>query len=213
VAGIKLGDDADNIRWDDVERKIYVGCGSGALATVDEKGTRIGDIPLDAHPESFRLEPRGTRIFVNLPESRKIAVVDKKARSVIATWTTDDAFENFPMALDEVDHRIFVVCRRPARLLVLDAESGHIIGRWSTVGDCDDVFYDSATTRIYATGGEGRISVFQQLSPDHYNEIATIPTRKGARTSFFSLATHSLFVVARRQGSEAAAIYVYDVQR
>jgi DNA-binding beta-propeller fold protein YncE len=212
VSSIKLGDDADNIRWDEVERKIYVGYGSGALAAVDEKGAKIGDIPLDAHPESFRLERHATRIFVNLPESRKIAVVDKKARSVIATWTTDDALENFPMALDEANRRLFVVCRRPARLLIFDIDSGHIVGTWSAVGDCDDVFYDAATKRIYATGGEGRISVFQQSSPDRYNEIASIPTRKGARTSFFSPETHSLFVAARRQGSDAAAIYVYDVQ-
>ena len=212
VSSIKLGDDADNIRWDEVERKIYVGYGSGALAAVDENGTKIGGIPLDAHPESFRLEPHANRIFVNLPESHKIAVVDKKAGSVIATWTTDDAFQNFPMALDEANRRLFVVCRRPARLLALNIDSGHIVGTWSTVGDCDDVFYDPAMKRIYATGGEGSISVFQQQNPDHYNEVASIPTRKGARTSFFSSETQSLFVAARRQGSETAAIYVYDVQ-
>jgi hypothetical protein len=132
---------------------------------------------------------------------------------VSATWTTDNALENFPMALNKANRRLFVVCRRPARLVVVDIDSGHIIGTWPTVGDCDDVFYDAATKRIYATGGEGRISVFQQATPDHYNEIATIPTRKGARTSFFSPEAHSLFVAARRQGSDAAAIYVYDVQR
>ena len=213
VATTKLGADADNIRWDEVERKIYVGYGSGALAAIDENGTKVREIRLDAHPESFRLESHATRIFVNLPESRKIAIIDKKAGSVIATWTTDDALENFPMALDEANRRLFVVCRRPARLLALDIDSGRIVGKWSALGDCDDVFYDPATKRIYATGGEGRISVFQESSPDHYNEIATVRTRKGARTSFFSPETHSLFVAARRQGADAAAIYVYDVRR
>jgi DNA-binding beta-propeller fold protein YncE len=212
VSTVRLGDDADNVRWDDEEHKIYVGYGRGALAAVNEKGTKMGEIPLDAHPESFRLEAHGTRIFVNLPESRKVAVVDKKARSAIATWTTDDAFGNFPMALDMANRRLFVVCRRPARLLALDIDSGHIVGTWSAIGDCDDVFYDPAMKRIYATGGEGRISVFQQQNPDHYNEIASIPTRKGARTSFFSPEAHSLFVAARAQGSDAAAIYVYNVQ-
>jgi DNA-binding beta-propeller fold protein YncE len=213
VSNTKLGDDADNIRWDAEEHKIYVGYGNGALAEIDEKGAKVGDIQLDAHPESFRLEPHGTRVFVNLPESHKIAVVDKKARSVIATWTTDNAFQNFPMALGEANRRLFVVCRRPARLLALDIESGHIVAQAPVVGDCDDVFYDPAMKRIYATGGEGKISVFQQEGPDRYNEIADIPTRKGARTSFFSPEVHTLFVAARRQGSDAAAIYVYDVQR
>lgn len=213
VATTKLGDDADNLRWDDEAHRIYVGYGNGALAALNEDGAKIGETPLDAHPESFRLEPHAMRIFVNLPESRKIAVVDKKTKSVIATWTTDDALENFPMALDGVNRRLFVVCRRPARLLALDIDSGHMIGAWPVVEDCDDVFYDPVMKRIYATGGEGKISVFQQQSADYYNGIATVPTRKGARTSFFSPETHSLYVAARREGSEVAAIYVYDVHR
>ena len=212
LATTKLGGDADNVRWDGEKRRIYVGYGRGALAAIDEKGTKLNEIALDAHPESFRLESQGTRIFVNLPESRKIAVVDEQRKSVIASWHTDDASENFPMALDEPDHRLFVVCRRPARLLALDTDSGHIVGSWPTVADCDDVFYDSAMKRIYATGGEGTISVFQQKNANTYEQIASIPTRKGARTSFFSGETHSLYVAARRQGSEGAAILVYDVQ-
>src|SRR5690348_16321844 len=133
VSTVRLGDDADNVRWYDEEHKIYVGYGRGALAAVNEKGTKMGEIPLDAHPESFRFEPHGTRIFVNVPDSRKIAVVDKKVRSVVGTWTTDDAFENFPMALDEANRRLFVVCRRPGRLLALDIDSGHMVGAWSVV--------------------------------------------------------------------------------
>lgn len=211
VGTTRLGDDADNIRWDPEERKIYVGYGSGALAVVAENGTKVAEIPLDAHPESFRLEPHGTRIFVNLPDSRKIAVVDKKTHAVVATWTTDDALENFPMALDEVNRRLFVVCRRPARLLVLAVDSGHVIGAWPAVGDCDDIFYDAVAKRLYATGGDGNLSVFEQATANEYKEIASIPTRKGARTSLFSPTTHSLFVAARRQGTEAASIYVYDV--
>ncbi|HEX4770100.1 MAG TPA: hypothetical protein VH351_04665 [Bryobacteraceae bacterium] len=208
----KLREDADNIRWDEQEHKIYVGYGSGALAVADEGGAKIADIMLDTHPESFRLELNGNRIFVNVPESHKIAVVDKKTRSVIANWLTDDASANFPMALDEADRRLFVVCRHPARLLVLDIDSGRVIGTLPAVGDCDDVFYDSAMKRIYATGGDGKISVFQQHSADRYNEIASIPTRTGARTSLFSPETHCLFVAARRQGSDAAVVFVYDVQ-
>jgi DNA-binding beta-propeller fold protein YncE len=213
VGTTKLGGDADNVRWDGEERKIYVGYGSGALGVVDEKGTKVAEIALDAHPESFRLEPHGTTIFVNLPDSRKIAVVDKKARKVITTWTTDDTLENFPMALDEANRRLFVVCRRPPQLLVLDIDSGQVIGAWPAVGDCDDVFYDAITKRLYATGGEGKISVFEQQTADKYKEIASIPSRKGARTSLFSPETHSLFVAARRQRAEAASIYVYDVRQ
>jgi YVTN family beta-propeller protein len=212
LATIKLGDDADNIRWDDEKHRIYIGYGSGALAAVDEKGSKLDEVRLDAHPESFRIEPKGTRLFVNLPESRKIAVIDNQTKSVIGNWRTDDASENFPMTLDEADRRLFVVCRRPARLLALDTDSGRVVGSWPVVGDCDDVFWDPTMKRLYATGGEGAISVFQQQTANNYERVANVATRKGARTSFFSSERHALYVAARRQGSETAAILVYNAQ-
>jgi len=100
----------------------------------------------------------------------------------------------------------------PARLVVLDTDSGKLVGKWPVVGDCDDVFYDAETKRIYASGGEGQVSVIQQQDANQYRQVASIPTRKGARTSLFSPESHSLYGTARREGSEAAAIYVYHAQ-
>ena len=79
----------------------------------------------------------------------------------------------------------------------------------SAVGDCDDVFFDQARKRIYATGGEGAISVFEQQD---YKEVGRIPTVKGARTGFFSTDLERLYVAARRQDSAPAMIEVFDVR-
>jgi len=209
---IPYGDDADNVRYDPREDRIYVGYGSGALGVSDKDGNKVADIKLDAHPESFQLETAGPRVFVNLPKSRKIAVVDRKSKTVIASWTAGGPQSNYPMALDETNHRLFVVCRSPARMVVLDTLTGKVVETVPAVGDCDDVFYDSARKRIYATGGEGAISVFQQQDADHYKEIAKITTVKGARTGFFSPELGRLFVAARRDGGHAAEIRIYDVQ-
>ncbi|MDQ6758857.1 MAG: YncE family protein, partial [Acidobacteriota bacterium] len=210
---ISYGEDADNLRLDSASGTVYVGYGSGALGAIDKDGGKIGDIRLDAHPESFQLEKEGPRIFVNLPKSRKIAVVNRKTGAVTATWNTGGPQQNYPMALDEANHRLFVVCRSPARLVVLDTNSGKIIQTLPASGDCDDVFYDQARTRLYATGGDGAISVFQQDNADHYTEVATIKTVRGARTGFFSPELGRLYVAARRQGAQPAAIRVYEAQR
>ena len=209
---IPYRDDADNVRYDSREDRFYVGYGSGALGVTDKDGNKIADIKLDAHPESFQLETTGSRIFVNLPKSQKIAVIDRSTRAILATWTTGGPQSNYPMALDEANHRLFVVCRIPARLVVLDTLTGKVVQTVSAVGDCDDVFYDSARKRIYAIGGEGAISVFQQQDADHYREIAKIPTVKGARTGFFSPDLGRLFVAARRAAGHPAEIRIYEVQ-
>src|SRR6266478_1196161 len=151
------GDDADNLRYDSDRKRIYVGHGSGALGEIDEQGNKVGEIKLDAHPESFQLEKDTPRIYVNLPKSRKIAVLDRDKRTILATWPLGMMLANYPMALDQADHRLFVMTRFPARLLVFDTATGKTVQRLPAVGDCDDMFYDQIRKRIYASGGEGAI--------------------------------------------------------
>jgi len=206
---VDFGDDADNVRYDLASKMIYVGYGSGALGEIDGDGNKVGDTKLDAHPESFQLEKNSSRIYVNLPKSRKVVVVDRDKRIVVATWKTDTAFANYPMALDENEHRLFVVTRLPARLLVFNTDTGAIVEKLTAVGDCDDVFYDANRKRIYASGGDGAISAFEQKDADHYAELARIATVKGARTSFFSPELDRLFLAVRREGSQPAAIHIF----
>jgi DNA-binding beta-propeller fold protein YncE len=209
LKALDYGDDADNLRYDPDHKRIYVGYGGGALAEIDADGKKAGEIKFDSHPESFQLERDSPRICVNLPKLRKIAVLDREARTIITTWPLGMTLANYPMALDEADHRLLVVTRYPARLLVFDTTTGKTVQRLPAVGDCDDVFYDKSGKRIYAIGGEGAISVFEEQDPDNYKESTKITTVKGARTGFFSPELDRLFVAVRRQGNESAAIRVF----
>src|SRR5262249_6656122 len=196
VKTVEYGDDADNLRYDATRQRVYVGFGGGALGELDTDGQKIAETKLDAHPESFQLEKSSPHIYVNLPGSRKVAVVDRETHSVITSWGLGLTLGNYAMALDQPEHRLFIVSRVPARLVVLDTASGRVIHKIDAVGDCDDIFWDASRKRIYATGGDGAISVFEQQDADHYKEIARIPTVKGARTSFFSPDLGRLYVAS-----------------
>ncbi len=209
LKSISYGDDADNLRHDPSSGHIWVGYGGGALGEFDQEGTKLADIKLDAHPESFQLEKNGSRIFVNLPGSRKIAVADRKTRTVVESWGTGGPLANYPMALDERAHRLFLVTRLPARLIVMDTVQGKRVATLPAIGDCDDVFYDERRHRIYAIGGEGGISVFQQRDADHYDELGRIKTVSGARTGFFSADLDRLYVAVRKHDSQSAEIRVF----
>ena len=110
-------------------------------------------------------------MFVNLPHSQKVAVIDWTKSAVIATWTTGDAQSNFPIALDKAAGRLFIVCRKSAVLLVLDTKLGAMIAKLPTVGDSDDLFYDQERERLYASCVEGKAVVYQQQDADHYSRI------------------------------------------
>jgi DNA-binding beta-propeller fold protein YncE len=208
---VEYGDDADNLRYDSARERVYVGFGGGALGEMDTDGQKITETKLDAHPESFQLEKGSSRIYVNLPGSRKVAVVDRVAHSVVTSWGMGLILGNYAMALDEADHRLFVVSRVSVRLVVMDTATGKVVQKLAAVGDCDDIFWDASRKRIYATGGDGAISAFEQQDANHYNEIGRIPTVKGARTSFFSPDLGRLYVAVRRQASAAAQIQVFSV--
>ena len=210
---IEYGDDADNLRYDAARQRIYVGFGGGALGEMDSEGQKIAETKLDAHPESFQLEKNSSRIYVNLPGSRKIAVVDREGHSVVTSWGMGLTLGNYAMALDEADHRLFAVSRVPARLVVMDTTTGKVVEKLPAVGDCDDIFYDQSRKRIYASGGGGAISVFEQQDPDHYKELARVSTVKGARTSFFSPDLDRLYLGVRRQGSTPAMIQVFETSQ
>jgi YVTN family beta-propeller protein len=213
IHAINLGDDADNIRRDAATQRIFVGYGSGGIAVFDSDANKVGDIKVDAHPESFQLEKSGSLIFVNLPGSRKVDVIDRSKSAVVAKWSTGFHLSNFPMALDEVDGRVFIVCRVPAVLLVMDTKSGAIVAKLPTVGDSDDVFYDQDLKRLYVSGGEGAIAVYQQQDRDHYTKIAQVETVKGSRTSLFVPELRRLFLAVRQEGQTPAAIRVFEVQK
>jgi YVTN family beta-propeller protein len=209
---INFQSDADNVRYDQANQRLYVGFGNGAIGVIDVNGRkRLADIKLSGHPESFQLERNGTRMFANIPTARQIAVIDRKQSAVVATWPIEKAQANFPMALDETNHRLFVGCRNPAEVLVYDTESGKIATRFVTVGDTDDLFYDQRTKRLYVSGGEGFIFAYQEQDGDRYSQLGKIPTVSGARTSLFVPELSRLYLAVPHRGSQAAELRVYEV--
>ena len=140
----------------------------------------------------------------------RIEVVDRAAMKVIATWQVTTARSNFPMALDEANHRLFIGCRRPAKVLVFDTSNGKQIGAFDIVGDTDDLFYDAARKRVYITGGEGYVDVVEDQGGNHFTRVAHMPTASGARTSFFVADQSRLYLAVPHRGNQKAEIRIFE---
>jgi DNA-binding beta-propeller fold protein YncE len=203
---VEVGDDADNARADDACQ--YVGVGDGAIAAV-ENGELKFKIPLVAHPEAFELEAKGPRLFVNVPDEHIVAVADRSTHRVVAAWQIEKARANYPMALDEEHGRLFVGCRAPARLLVLDTADGGVKASVDLSRDVDDLFLDTATHRIYASCGEGYVDVIAQHDKDRYERITRVPTAPGARTCLFDAKGRRLLVAVPVHPGTTAEIRVF----
>jgi DNA-binding beta-propeller fold protein YncE len=201
-------EDADNARYDARAHRVYVGCGKGALRVIDVKDwTVAGEVVLSAHPEAFQLD---ARIFVNVPEKRSIEVIDRVRMQAVASWPLPNAAGNFPMAVDGAHHRLFVGCRKPSALIVLDSDTGKEIASVAIDGDADDVFYDAKSGRVYVTCGAGFIDVLDENDLLPYNVTDKIPTAEGARTSLFVPELNRLYLAVPHRGSQQAEVRVFE---
>ena len=214
---VRLSSDADDTRYDAATNQVFVGYGDGASAGIaildGTAGNLLGSIKLPDHPESFQLEEAGRRIYVNIPSANNIVdVVDRDARKIVSTWTLDGAHDNFPMALDEANHRLFITCRTPAEVLILDTETGKVIARIPSVTHADDAWYDAANKRVYVSGGGGFVTVIEQQDANHYSRAAQLRTATGARTSCLVPQLHRFYLGVWGQSGQPEELQIYEIQ-
>ena len=209
AGSLALGSDADNIRSDPRTGNIIVGYGTGGLAVIDpEKKSKIADVKLAAHPESFQLDPMSGRVFVNVPDAGHIAVVDLAAARQVASWTVPGLRANFPLAIDGSGTAVAAVFRHPAKLVLLDTRTGAVTQQLDVCGDADDVFFDAQRQRVYISCGEGALAIFGMDGSD-LHELSRIGTNSGARTSLFVPELDRLYLAVLASGNEPAAIWVF----
>ena len=212
VATIHLAGDADNIRYNALSGKIYVGYGEGGIAEIDATDHQLlRNVTLNAHPESFQLDQKNDRLFVNLPGANTIAVIRLSDLKLIDTWEIKNERANYPMTLDTAHNRVFVGYRRPAVLVSYDATTGKELARGPLVSDVDDVFYYPPASEVLASGGGGSINIFGAGTEAGFKQIANIPTREGARTALLAPSLQSFILAERASGGSDAAIAVYKI--
>jgi DNA-binding beta-propeller fold protein YncE len=187
IAALDFEGGADNLRYDAATKRVYVGCGddekTAAIAAIDATtNKRLDEVyKLGGEPESFQLEKSGPNIYVNVPDLKQIVVINRTTKA-LTRWSLTVG-QNFPMALDEANHRVIVGTREPATISAFDTGSGKMIASVPTVQDTDDLYYSAEHKRVYVPGREGAIWVYQQNDPDHYTLISKIPTVLGAGTA------------------------------
>lgn len=213
IATIALDGDADNIRYDSVEGKIYVGYGNGGIAVIAAAAHKlISKVKLSAHPESLQLDQKNHLLFVNVPDDNSIAVIDLTSLKVTNTWQTRNLKANFPMTLDTANNSVIIGYRHPAVLVSYDGFTGKEQSRIGLISDVDDVFYDPSKQMVFASGGGGAINIFKKDSANAFRKIADIPTRTGARTSLLIPVLQTLILAERATAGKPAALAIYKIQ-
>jgi DNA-binding beta-propeller fold protein YncE len=194
---------ADSIGYDAPRGRLFVvtggkdvGMKTSVLAEIDPaNGRTLGEVKFDAnHVEAMAIEQHGSHLYINVTDQNYLAVVDKEKHSIVARWPIKEAEQNAPIALDEANHRLFVVTRKPGMLVVLNSITGATVSSFKAPEHCDEVVFDAANHRIYVAGGDGTIGVYEQGDADHYVQLPAVPSARGAKTAVLVPSLNRLYL-------------------
>src|SRR5262249_30902264 len=163
--------------------RVYVAHADSALSTLDARTLALqATVKLPGPPEAFQLDRAHSRLFINTLRPSRVAVIDTARNTVTATFPLTSAEANYPLALDAERQRVFVGCRKPPKVIVLDARSGNEVAGADIPGDVDDLAYDAKRRRLYASCGDGFLAVLQEDEAGRLRPLAQLATAKLART-------------------------------
>jgi DNA-binding beta-propeller fold protein YncE len=185
-----------------------------AIATIDTQADSLKtEIPINAaHVEAMVLEHSGPRLFVNVTDKNYLAVVDRAKGSVIGQWPVKEAQQNAPLAFDEENHRLFIVCRQPGTLVIASSDDGQTVASFPTGARADEVVFDPTHRRIYVAAGEGKIYPYEVIDANHYNPLTPVPSATGAKTALLSPDARELYVaVSPGEGKVGAKVLMFRV--
>ena len=218
LSSVKLLEDADSIGYDPVTKYLYIDNGGGdvhqtysMLSVVDTSASKkLADIKVDGDTlEAMVLDKSSPRIFLNNKAKSQVDVIDRQTRTLITSWPITKAKTNVAMAYDEAHHRLFVACRSGG-IVVLDTQSGKEITMLPITKGVDDLVFDPAKKRLYASC-DGNVDVYEQSDEDTYKSLGKVATGALARTALLVPQLNQYFVAVPQHGTNSAEIQVFEV--
>ena len=189
--------DADGIIYDSASGLVLVVSGDGGVLMtlkpdVDPKTGKI-DAPIDLGGKPEFLVSDGTgKVYINLEDKNEVAVVDVKARKVLAHWPVAPGGSPVGMSMDKEKRRLFIGCRNPQKLIVMNADDGKMIAELPIGAGVDATRFDG--TQAFASCRDGKLEVAGETSSGKFEIVQTVTTPVGARTMDIDADAHKIYL-------------------
>ena len=193
---IKTDKDSDSILYDAASKRIF--CFNGepnSVSVIDPASAKvISTLPLGGAPEQAVADGKGM-IFDNLEDKNEVVAIDSRTLKITARWPVAPAGQPVSIAMDRQSRRLFIGARNPAVFVVMDADTGKIMGPSFPIGArVDTTVFDPETSIAACSTGDGTIHVFHEDSANKITAIETVKTEYGAKTMALDPKTHNLLV-------------------
>jgi DNA-binding beta-propeller fold protein YncE len=189
---IPTGANPDAIMYDPYSKAIITCNGRGHNLTIIDAATgkATDSITLDGKPETAVSDNAG-KIFVNIEDKNKISVVDIRNKKVVANWPLG-AEGPTGLEIDRKTKRLFAGCDK--QLVVVDYTNGSVVTKQPIGDGCDGVGFDENKGLIFASCGEGKLSIIKELDAASFRFVENTPTKRSARTIAVDSKTHNVYL-------------------
>jgi DNA-binding beta-propeller fold protein YncE len=196
IRKIAVDKDPDFTFYDPRTKRVFVCHGDAAEITAIDPATAtvIGKVALGGGAEAAVVDARGNG-FVNLEEEAEVVNWDPKKLTVKNKWPITGCKTPTGLDIDRVHERLFIGCRSKV-LAVMDGTSGKVLTTLPIGERVDAVAFDAKNQLIFASNGDGTVSVIRQKDPNTYESVGDIQTQKSAKTMAFDPHTKHLFLSA-----------------
>ena len=190
-------EDADGIIFDQASGLVLAVSGDdGVLMTLRPDGdpkTASIDPPIDlgGKPE-FLVSDGAGKVYVNLVDKNRVAVVDVKARKVLAHWPVAPGGAPVGLSIDTDKHRLFIGCRNPQKLIVMSTDDGKVLADLPIGTGVDATRFDGH--QAIASCRDGKLEVASESAPGKFEIVQTVTTPVGARTMDIDPAAHRIYL-------------------
>jgi len=194
IAKVKVtGANPDAILYDPHSHKVFTFNGRSANATVLDGNTHkvVGTIPLDGKPEFSVTDGKG-KVYVNNEDKSMVYMINSNTLQVEKKWSIAPGEEPSGLAFDKANHRLFSVTDKV--MVISDAQNGKVVTTVAIGESVDGVAFDPIKKRAYSSNGDGSVTVVQEVTPNEFKVVETIPTQRGARTIAINTKTHRLYL-------------------
>jgi len=188
------GRNPDAILYDPFSKRVFTFNGGSSNATVIDAITNkvIETIILEGKPE-FSVSDGNGKIYVNIEDKSILDEIDPVTLKIVHSWPIAPGEEASGLALDNKNHRLFVVCDNKL-MIIIDALKGNVISTLPIGDRVDGVAFDPVKNYAYSSNGEGTMTVVSEENKDTFKVIENVVTQKGARTITVDKKTHHIFM-------------------
>ena len=194
---IDAPEDADGIIYDEASKHVLCASGDGNSLTpiapdVDPKsGKADPPIELGGGPEFLSADGKG-KVFVALKDKDEVAVIDTKVMKLVARYPVKPGGSPVGMSMDRAHGRLFIGCRKPPKMIVMEASSGKVLADLPIGEGVDATQFDGGDA--FASCRDGTLAVVRETSPGKFEVVQTVETKPGARTMGLDPSTHTLYL-------------------